>query len=137
MDQPVFLCLDYGTSKVGLAIGSMTPSRPLEVIRYNSQVELISRIVTVVDQERPEALLWGWPADNLQTNTPATQTIAKLAELVSRQTSLPSHFHSEIMTTKQAMAMMIASGLSQKRRRLLEDSYAAAAILNHYLESYE
>lgn len=137
MDLPLLLCLDYGKAKVGLAVGSMTPATPLEVIRYNSHIELLSRLKTIIDQQRPEALLWGWPADDLQTHTPATDHIQKLANQLSDSTGLPSLFHPETLTTKQAMSMMIAAGLSQKRRRLMEDSYAAAAILNHYLESYE
>lgn len=135
-NDPLILCLDYGQAKVGLAIGSLRPATPLDVIRYHSQAELKAALVRVVNIEKPDLLLFGWPADDLSQSTPATDRIRQLAEELHGQTGLLAAYHPETLTTKKALTAMLKQGVSQKRRRQMEDSYAAAAILDDYLNEH-
>lgn len=134
-DAPFLLCLDYGLAKVGVAIGSLVPSTPLDVIRYSSQDQLIASIQKVIEQERPEGILIGWPADHLTTSTKQTDQIKAFGDTLGSLTRLPVVYYPETLTTQSATKRMIADGVSQKRRREKEDSYAAAAILDSYLEA--
>jgi putative holliday junction resolvase len=133
-DNPFLLCLDYGTAKVGVAVGSLVPSTPLDVIRYGSRNQLLREVQKVVQQERPEGILLGWPADHLTISTKQTEVIRAFGDELGRLTSLPVIYYPETLTTQQATKKMIAAGVSMKRRREMEDSFAAAAILDSYLE---
>jgi putative Holliday junction resolvase len=133
-EAPFLLCLDYGLAKVGVAVGSMAPSTPLDVIRYTSLQQLLAMIQRVIELERPEGVVLGWPADHLSVATIQTDQIQAFGEELGRLTSLPVVYYPETLTTQLATKRMIADGISQKRRREMEDSYAAAAILDSYLE---
>ena len=134
-DSPLLLCLDYGTAKVGVAIGSLVPSQPLEVVRYGSLPELESRLRQIVEQERPEGMVIGWPADTLSENTVQTEVIRRFGEQFGQSMGLPVVYFPETLTTQLASQKMIEAGISKMKRREVEDSYAAAAILDSYLES--
>lgn len=133
LDSQLLLCIDYGSAKVGVAVGSITPSSPLAVVRFQSKSELLSRLQTIIDQERPVGIVIGWPADHLTMTTPQTETIRQFGEQLSQQVKLPVVYHPETLTTQMATQRMLAAGISKSRRREVEDSFAAAAILDDYL----
>ncbi len=134
---PLLLCLDYGLAKVGVAVGSLVPSTPLDVIRYSTSDQLMSAIVKVVSTEKPQAIVLGWPADHLTQSTPQTEKIRVFGQALGRLTRLPVVYYPETLTTQTATKRMIAAGVPKKRRRDKEDSYAAAVILDSYLQGLE
>jgi putative Holliday junction resolvase len=133
-DSPLLLCIDFGLAKVGVAVGSMLPSTPLEVMRYSSHEQLIEGLAKVVAVERPEGVVIGWPAEHLTISTPQTEIIFKFGEEIGGLWQLPVVYYPETLTTQLAQRRMIAAGISKQRRRLLEDGYAAAVILDDYLQ---
>ena len=136
-NQPLLLCLDFGLAKVGVAVGSLIPSAPLDVIRYSSQEQLMAAVQKVIEQELPEGVVIGWPADHITTSTRQTDTIKNFGDMLGRLTGLPIVYYPETLTTQAATKRMIAEGVPQKRRREKEDSYAAAVILDNYLQALE
>ena len=136
-DSPFLLCLDYGLAKVGVAVGSLIPATPLDVIRYSSPDQLMSAVLRVVGAEKPQGIVLGWPTDHLTQSTPQTEKIRVFGEALGRLTRLPVVYYPETLTTQAATKRMIADGVPQKRRREMEDSYAAAVILDSYLQGLE
>ena len=136
-NQPLLLCLDFGLAKVGVAVGSLIPSAPLDVIRYSSQEQLMAAVQKVIEQELPEGVVIGWPADHITTSTRQTDTIKNFGDMLGRLTGLPIVYYPETLTTQAATKRMIAEGVPKKRRREKEDSYAAAVILDNYLQALE
>lgn len=134
-DSPFLLCLDYGLAKVGVAVGSIAPTTPLDVIRYSSPEHLVREVLKVIKTEKPEGILLGWPADHLSVSTAQTDQIKAFGDMLGRLTGLPVIYYPETLTTQVATKRMIADGVSQKRRREKEDSYAAAAILDSYIDA--
>lgn len=133
-EQDILLCLDYGTAKVGVAVGSLVPSQPLEVIRYTTTDQLFSRLLAVIETEKPAGIVVGWPADHLTVATPQTEVIRQFGEQLSQQCGLPVVYQTETLTTQMAMQRMLTAGIAKQKRRQVEDSYAAAAILDDYLQ---
>jgi putative Holliday junction resolvase len=133
-DSQVLLGVDFGLAKVGLAVGSLVPVTPLEVLYYQQESQLLDRLVEVATREQVAGLVIGWPADHLTMTTPQTEKIRKLGETVRERTGLPVIYQPETLTTQMATKRMIEVGISKQRRRQVEDSYAAAAILDSYLE---
>lgn len=115
----------------------MVPTRPLPVIRYTQRDFLYQQLQRVVEQERPEGILLGWPADHLGLSTPQTEVIRQFAERLGGLVGLPVAYHPETLTTQLAQQRMLEAGVSKQKRREVEDSYAAAAILDDYLEQLE
>jgi putative Holliday junction resolvase len=136
-DARFLICFDFGLAKVGVAVGSLVPTTPLPVIRYARPQQLLDMAQQAIASERPEGIVLGWPADHLTISTPQTETIRRFGESLSGLTGLPAVYHPETLTTQLAQKRMIAAGVSKSRRRELEDSYAAAAILDDYLESID
>ena len=136
-DAPFLLCLDYGLAKVGVAVGSLIPATPLDVIRYSSPDQLMSAVLRVVEIEKPQGIVLGWPMDHLTQSTTQTEKIRVFGEALGRLTRLPVVYYPETLTTQTATKRMIADGIPPKRRREMEDSYAAAVILESYLQGLE
>jgi putative Holliday junction resolvase len=134
-DATIYMAVDYGSAKVGLAVGSLVPSTPLEVVHYADQPELIHRLVTAATRERAAGIVIGWPADHLGITTPQTAIIQRFGDQLSQASKLPVIFYPETLTTHIATQKMIEAGIAKERRRRVEDSFAAAAILDDYLTS--
>lgn len=132
-NENLLLGIDFGTAKAGVAIGSLLPSTPLDVIRYSTHEDLLQRLLGIIKTEHPNGIVIGWPADHLAMTTPQTEYIRKFGERLSQLSSLPVVYHPETLTTQIATKRMLAEGISKVRRRQVEDSYAAAAILDNYL----
>ena len=128
------MCIDYGLAKVGVAVGSSWPSTPLEVVRYNNRQELLDRIVHIVQAEKPEGIVIGWPAEHLTVSTPQTENIRLFGEELGQRLGLSVVYYPETLTTQLAQKRMIDEGVSKQRRRELEDGYAASVILDDYLQ---
>ena len=52
----IYLGLDYGLAKVGLAIGSFSLSEPYKVLRYKSQEELLNNLEGILKMEKIEKM---------------------------------------------------------------------------------
>lgn len=133
-ETSLLLGVDYGTAKAGVAIGSLIPSQPLDVIHYDNQQQLLDRLMSVIQTEKPNGIVIGWPADHLTISTPQTENIRKFGEQLSQAAQLPVVYQVETLTTQLAMRKMLAAGIAKHKRRLIEDSYAASVILDDYLQ---
>lgn len=135
--SPFLMCIDYGLAKVGVAVGSSWPSTPLEVVRYGNRQELLDRLARIAEMEHPEGVLIGWPAEHLTVSTPQTENIRLFGEELGNRLGLSVVYYPETLTTQMAQRRMIDEGVSKQRRRDLEDGYAAAVILDDYLQQLD
>jgi putative Holliday junction resolvase len=74
-------------------------------------------------------LIIGLPEGKLE------KEIREFALKLSQLTSLPVDFEPETLTTEEALAKMIEAGKGKKARREKKDAFAAALILQNYLDS--
>ena len=121
-----FLGLDWGISKIGVAIGSdetMT-AVPFEIIRFENVSDAIFRIKVIAAENNIGALVIGVPT---KTKLP-TKMLEMFIESLKKGLALPLHIVDERMTTK------LASGLIGKSKKD-EDSVAAMIILQNFLDS--
>ena len=141
-ESGALLAVDYGTRKVGLAIGHrLTGSaRPLEPIRYRQPESLFDGLVAVCKQWRPERMIIGLPLDGAGEETPMSQAIRKFAEeLRNRIPSVQIEMHDERMSSQRAAAGF-AQRRSEGRARRSDasrlDSMAAAVILESWMSQH-
>lgn len=122
----VYLGIDYGRSKIGLAIAEDGLARPLEVISSNK--DLLVKLSRLCQEQVIGKIIIGLPEGRLE------EEVRKFGQKLAKLSSLPVKFEPETLTTQEAIAKMIQAGKKQKARKKKEDAFAAALILQSYLE---
>lgn len=118
----VLLGIDYGTSKIGLAIAAGKVATPLRVVRYADPRELRKEIWRAIDEYSVRSVVVGMPATHRAN---AEEFVAWLR----RELTLPVLVEDEQLTTQFATRLM--RGWKGKAE---DDAIAAALILQSYIE---
>ena len=132
-----YLAIDYGTRRTGLAVCD-----PLEVvvsplIVIQGQKKLIDKISEILISERIEAVVIGMPLNMDDTKGAQAGIVAKFAEKLKKQITIPIHFQDERLSSFAAGEKLASVQLKRKTKRKLIDAIAAAEILEAFLQSKE
>lgn len=117
------LGIDYGKSKVGLAIGVGFLAEPYKVIRYSDVKKLKGQIEKIVEDESIEKIIIGVSEAEMGKES------ASFAQELGAET------FDETLTSQDAQRLSIEAGVNRKKRKGMEDAYAATLILQNYLDS--
>lgn len=109
------LGIDYGRSKIGLAIGVGSFAEPWKVIK---PIELKK----VLEQEKFDKIIVGVSEGEMAVES------KKFAETLGAET------FDETLTSKDAQRMSMEANVPQKRRHEMEDAFAASIMLQSYLD---
>lgn len=118
------LGIDYGRKKIGLAIADGSLASPWKVIRYKDTKILSEQIKQVVEQEKIEKIVVGISEGEMGEESKG------FAKRIGAET------FDETLSTQKARALSREAGIGRKKRQNLEDAYAAAVMLQSYLETY-
>lgn len=126
------LGIDYGSSRVGIALGD-TESRvasPWTVLHYVNEDRLVLDLKALMKTESAELLVVGVPhlLRDTSVETEQTKTILRFVERLN-EAGLPVETIDESLTSRIAERQMIERGEKGKR-----DDLAAAAILQSWLD---
>ncbi|MEE4297042.1 MAG: Holliday junction resolvase RuvX [Wenzhouxiangella sp.] len=141
-ESGALLAIDYGTRKVGLAIGHrLTASaRPLEPIRYRHPEALFDGLAAVCRQWQPERVIVGLPLGGAGEETQMSRDIRKFAnELGQRIPTVSIEMHDERMSSQHAaagFALRRSEGRARRRDAGRLDSMAAAVILESWMSQH-
>ena len=141
-ESGTLLAIDYGTRKVGLAIGHrLTGSaRPLDPIRYRQSEALMKGLKTICERWHPDHIVIGLPLDGAGEETQMSREIRKFAAAL-RETipDVEIDMHDERMSSQRA-AEGFARRRSEGRARRSDadrlDSMAAAVILESWMNQH-
>ncbi len=122
------LGIDLGQEKTGLAIAEGPLAEPLKVIYHASEDSLISHISQIVANYKIEKIVLGI-SENKMAATQKSFAV-KLQEVLK----IPVELEDETLSSYDAQALAIEANIKRKKRKRLEDAYAAALILQNYLE---
>ncbi|OGV89088.1 hypothetical protein A2Z41_00510 [Microgenomates group bacterium RBG_19FT_COMBO_39_10] len=120
------LGIDFGIAKIGLAITDNSLAQPLGVIKNHR--ETLNKIIQIIEQEGIERIVIGVSEGEIG------QKAQEYGQRLKETTSLEVFFQDETLTTKEAIAKMIEAGKRKKYRQEKEDAFAAAIILQAYLD---
>lgn len=125
------LGIDFGLKKIGLALSDSesklaVPWGTMEV--KSSLDKVVEKIKDLCQREKVGKIVIGLPESGL------VEKIKRFGDNLTQATNLPVFFEDESLTSKEALAKMIESGIKKKARRKKEDQIAAALILQNYLE---
>ncbi len=126
----MYLGIDLGRKKTGLAISEGTFASPYKIITHKSIREAIERIVKELETIKAETVIIGYTEgknkkyfenfkDLLQANLPKIKIV----------------MWEETLTTRQARQTMVKLHIPQRKKAKKEDAIAASIILQEYLDS--
>ncbi len=125
------LGVDFGRAKVGLAISSSTLAEPYKVLRYSSQEELLKNLEPILKIEKIEKIIVGISEGKMGKES------KDFGKLLQARFGIPVEEFDETLSTHEAQEKSILGGISRKRRHEMEDAYAAAIMLQNYLDFHD
>lgn len=124
------LGIDYGRSKVGLALGVGIFAEPFKVIRYKDIKQLVLQVLQVIQVEQVEKVIVGVSEGEM-----GEESKKFASQLAVHRSLFTVDLFDETLTSKDAQRLSMEAGIPQKKRHEMEDAYAAALMLQNYLDS--
>ncbi|MCL5091100.1 MAG: Holliday junction resolvase RuvX [Patescibacteria group bacterium] len=121
------LGIDYGRAKVGLAVADIETklATPLTVVSLSN---LNKQLPSIVKEHHIGKIVIGIPGGKIE------KEIREFGRNLQKEISLSVEFFDETLTTQEAQKVLISSGKKRKARREMEDAFAAAIMLELFLE---
>lgn len=119
-----YLGIDFGLKRVGLAVSEGELASPWQVVKGGDK--LIPKLLKLINQENFEVVVIGQPEGSIGKKA------AWLAGELKKN-SATVVLTDETLSSKEALRLMIETGVSKKKRRV-SDAQAAAIILQNYLD---
>ena len=128
MPEETLLAIDYGTKKLGVALGNslLRQARPLDIILEPTRVGRFNRISALIDTWQPERLVVGLALATDGTDQYATNRCRRFAHQLEGRYRLPVELVDERGSSLQAQR--IAGNAP-------DDALAAAIILQRYFDA--
>jgi putative Holliday junction resolvase len=137
--QGVALGFDYGTKKIGVAVGQLLTrsASPLSVLyRVKNEIDWIS-IGTLIKQWRPFALVVGIPLHMDGKTQWITAEATAFALALKDRFQLPVYIADERLTSAEARSQVFECGGYKALKKTAIDSLAAKLILEQWLAQFE
>lgn len=133
------LAVDHGEKNIGLAISDETGTlaRPLGVIRHVARAADAAAVAARAEAEGAALILVGVSYHEDGSPNRAGRRAINFAEALRTQTRLPVELRDESLTTQDARAARLAAGARPKQRTGHLDAWAAAILLQDYLDLQE
>ena len=134
------LGIDLGSKRIGIAASdrSGTIASPLTVLqRCGSQGGDHRNIAKIVVEEEAVAIVVGLPLSMDGSEGKAAQSARAEVERMATVVGVPVYVHDERLTTVAADRVMMEQNMNAQARRKVVDKWAAAVILQAWLDSRE
>lgn len=118
-----YLGIDYGRSKIGLAMSDGRLSEPYQVIRYKDREKMIAHINRIIEKQKIEKVIVGISEGEMGEES------KKFAIIFKADT------FDETLSSHDAQQKSVQSGMGRKKRREMEDAFAASIMLQNYLDT--
>lgn len=133
------MALDYGEKRTGVAVCDelhiVVSSRPI----IETDDRLVERLSQQIHTDRIQAVIVGVPEHHDGRLTPIIEKILAFVSVLREQMSIPVLTYDEAFSTRDARAVMVASGMKKKKRQTkgVKDQVAAAIILQRVLDEMQ
>lgn len=116
------LGIDYGRRKIGMAISDGPLAEPWKVIRVNGFDDAVEKVLQVLQVEKVEKIVVGVSEGEMAEES---KNFAK---------EFKADIFDETLTSQDAQRLSKEAGIGRKKRREMEDAYAASIMLQNYLD---
>ncbi len=130
------MALDVGSKTIGVAITDplKVTARPLKTLIRENLDRDAERIGELIDEQDIERLVVGMPRHLRGERSSIADLIEPLVKLLERNLEIPIASAEERLSTKEAERLMAEADLPLAERRKRRNEFAAAVILEWYLE---
>lgn len=134
--QGTILAFDFGTRRIGVAIGNTLLRRANPLITVNAEKTEIrfAKIADLLDEWHPSALVVGLPSNDDSTPHAMTALSRRFANRLKGRFKLPTILVDERYTSLAASAQLNQEGIHGRKQTALIDQYAAQQILQAYFD---
>lgn len=125
----VILGIDFGIAKTGVALATTILAEPLGVIRHRTDKDLLQKLSMYIDKYKVEKIVIGVSEGKMGKKQ------REVAKLLQGSLSIQVDTSDETLSTHDAQTYSVKSGMKRIKRRRMEDAYAAAIMLQGYLDN--
>lgn len=131
------LAIDYGSTRIGLALSDPTGTlaRPLPFVPAKADAKLASEIAVLAKKEEAHLILLGLPRNMDGSFGEAAALVQAFAAILGAATPISIKLVDERLSTVQASRQLQESGRNARQQRGKIDSEAACVLLQGYLDS--
>lgn len=129
--------IDYGTVRIGIAIGDLEVGMASPLENYNRRNERLDAeyFETLAREERLIRWVVGLPVHLSGDESQKSHEAREFGKWLGKLTDLPVEFYDERFTSSHAEEILQEANLSKKKRKARLDALAAQIMLTAYLES--
>lgn len=129
-----YLGIDYGSSKIGLALSDEAGTMGFPHTIIPRTTRLVDDLLALITKERVGAIVIGESRTLQGADNPIAHDARALADELENRTGLPVYFESEVFTSAEARRSPAKEVKSRSpKQHPLVDASAAALILTSYL----
>lgn len=138
MHEGVILAFDFGTHRIGVAVGEMMlgSARPLTTIAAAANDPRFTAIAALIAEWRPARLLVGLPLSLSGDEHEMSARCRRFARQLEGRYGLPVELVDERLTSAAADEDLRRQGHDWRARRQAVDAAAAALILQDYFDRH-
>ena len=118
-----YLGIDYGRRKIGLSLSDGRLAEPYQVIRYKDYDKMVLHINRIIEKQKIEKVVVGVSEGEMGEKS------KKFAKIFNAET------WDETLSSHDAIEMSVASHMGRKKRREMEDAFAASIMLQNYIDA--
>ena len=135
-DESTILAFDFGTRKIGVAIGnSLTRvARPLTTIASEASAARFDAIASLIDEWQPDMIVVGRPVHADGSEHAMTARAERFARQLSGRFGVSVTCVDERFTSVAADAELADAGIRGKDRKAQRDAVAAQLILQSWFD---
>lgn len=128
------LGIDYGTKRIGLAMGDEetrlpTPIKTIVESDVRRQIEAVAR---VADEYDATGFVLGLPLNMDDTEGPQAKTVRAFGDQLAAYTRKPVHYVDERLSSFAADDLLRGAELTRKKKKGVQDAIAATVILQNF-----
>ena len=133
--MPKALAIDYGLSRVGLAMSDPMGllAKPYKTIRFDGDENLAKEIAMICEAEGIDIVVIGNPVHFSGDDSDISALVRQFASLLEDMTTARIVIFDERLTTKRAKQIMHEQGEEPSRDKDRLNAIAAAVVLTDYL----
>ena len=136
--MPVLLGIDYGSKRIGLAVGNTDQAiaTPLSVVDAGASLDDSVRAVqSAAEEYGVHEFVLGLPLNMDGTEGPQAGVIRSFGKRLKRRLQKDVHYWDERLTSRAADELLSPANLTNKKRKARQDAVAAQLILQTYLDA--
>ena len=128
----MFLGIDYGKKRIGLALGEKFP-KPFLVLENNSLNEMVEKIAQVCSENQVDKIIVGMPENRGQNSEDLISDIKKFATELSNNVPLEIVYEPEAYTSTEAETLLKDHKKYDRNDKGKVDAMAATLLLEQYI----